>query len=58
MMLSAGWVVLDEVRLYSRKDIAGILSSAATVCVGIFVLTIKTSIVAQLKKNQEAEPLV
>ena len=46
MMLAAGWVVLDEVRLYSRRDIAGILASSAVVCVGISVLTIKTSIVA------------
>ena len=58
MMLTAGWVVLDEMRLYSKKGIIGIISSSTVVCIGIYILTIKTSIVAHIKKKEEAEPLV
>lgn len=58
MMLVAGWVVLDEVRLYTRKGIIGIISSSTIVCIGIYILTIKSSVVAHIKKKDDAEPLV
>ena len=53
MMLATGAVVLDEARHYSPIQMAGILASSTMVCAGIKVNTMKTSVVATIKKKHK-----
>lgn len=52
MMLATGWVVLNEVRHYSSLQVMGVLGSSAIVCIGIRVNTLKTNVVAIIKKKE------
>jgi len=53
MMLAAGWILLGEAKFYTWQEIGGILSSSFMVCIGIKVLTMKTSAVSLLKDSNE-----
>ena len=50
MLLVCGWVLLNEISFYTTKQIFGLIGSAIIVISGIKVITMKTSVIASLKK--------
>ena len=52
MMLICGWVLLDEIEYYELSDMLGIIGSSVLIIIGIKVITMKTSVVTQIKKRR------
>ena len=50
-MLTHGWILLDESQFYTGKQLLGIISSGLLVISGIKIITMKTSVIATLKKR-------
>ena len=51
-MLICGWTLLDEIQYYDLNNIFGILGSSILIILGIKVITMKTSVVTQVKKRR------
>ena len=51
MMLVCGWILLDEIQFYTKSEIIGILFSSLLVIIGIKIITMKTTVIATLKKR-------
>lgn len=54
-MLLHGWIILDESQFYTSKEMLGIISSGLLVVTGIKIITLKTSVIATLKKRSPIE---
>ena len=52
MMLICGWVLLDEIANYTIGNMLGIIGSSTIIIAGIKVITMKTSVVTQVKKRR------
>ena len=55
MMLTTGWIVLDEVRHYTTLEVMGILASAFIICIGIKINTMKVVIVTTIKERDSTK---
>ena len=52
MMLICGWVLLDEIEYYTFGNMLGIIGSSIMIIAGIKIITMKTSVVTQVKKRR------
>ena len=55
MMLTCGWILLDEIKYYEWKDMLGILGSSVLIITGIKIITMKTSAITQVKKSMTSD---
>lgn len=54
-MLIHGWFLLDESQLYSSMQMLGIICSGLIVIIGIKIITMKTTVIASLKKGGQID---
>ena len=53
MMMTCGWILLDEIKYYDMGNILGIVGSVLLIIAGIKIITMKTSVIAQAKRARK-----
>ena len=58
MMLLTGWTLLDESKYYTSLEMLGLLGAGCFIFSGIKIITMKTSVIATLKKTEPIDETI